>query len=633
MRERIKWSSRRLQSGLLLLLTVMPLPALALEAPTGVDWVSTSENSVTFSWNNSEPDARVEFQFQRDGGAWSDLPGSTKAGVSSTRWSPVISGDRFRLRTVELDAGGSVIDSSDYTEAIEITIRSDLKISGVKCVIQSPGDFNYPLSLQGFNLQNISLTGLPDTLTLEADPDRIAGHIASGAYSAEIIGTIGKHRRTVRLELIISEPPVVQLPIDEMRVGSADASNHVVDLNNTFADPDTETVVRMNTVLGDVDIALSDSVSPNAVAAFMKLLEEGEMDGTFFHNVASTSFSIIQGGQFSGRDDGKIQRITADPLDPSTFDATKSNVCGTISMLKPTETNRTTQWLFNFDDNSETLDSFYGAFGRIMGSGMSIIQSMAELPVTSDYIVTIVTCEGSPPEETCSENSQRFENWPLLRIREDGLDTEDLVTLSKVSQISPLAFAVESNSSPAVASVVISDSGELTVDFLSQGQTTIAVVATDRDGASTSYSFTASVGASFGSWASAAGLSGEQAALTANPDGDEFSNLLEYAFGGSPLIKDSAAIGISTANQGSFEERQAPSITFYYRGDAVDLNYEVQITDDFSGEWSSIWTSQQGLDDPSVLTNEDAGGGMRRVTIIAKDASLPAYLRVQVTAT
>ncbi|MGK0185937.1 MAG: cyclophilin family peptidyl-prolyl cis-trans isomerase [Verrucomicrobiales bacterium] len=620
----------RLYTGVAsLLFLTMPVAMSALIAPADVDWISDSNSSVIFSWSNVEQESQVEFQ-QFTVNRWNTL-GSTKSGTTTLRWTQVESGARFRIRSVELDADNRVVDSSEYTEAIEVTLRDDLKISDQKCVIEPPGEFNYPLELTGFTLEDISLSGVPDTLGLQVEPARITGQITGGVYNFAIVGRTGNHQRTVNLQVIITTPPAIDSPIGDMTVEPTQ-SDRLFDLNAVFSDLDSNTVVRMQTVAGEFDIALADTLAPVTVANFLSYVDSGTWDGTFFHNVVSESFSILQGGQFRTREDGKLQRSPRDPSLSNEFDASASNVCGTIAMLKPTGDDSTNQWLFNFDDNSLALDRFYGAFGRVMGTGMSVIDTISALPSTSLYTATIVSCEGTPPNETCEEASQRLQDWPLLRIREEGLDTDDLVTITSVSRISPLTYSVDSNSSPDVASAVVSDAGELTIDFLAAGATTVTVVATDRDGASTPHSFTVSVGGSFDSWANAAGLVGDDALLTANPDGDALTNLLEYAFGGSPLIDDSGAAGVSTARQGSFEEQQVPSITFFYRADAADLDYAVQLSSNLEGEWTEVWTSAQGLEAPTVLSNEDAGGGIRKVTVSARVALLPAYLRVKVTA-
>ncbi|MEZ5325552.1 MAG: peptidylprolyl isomerase [Verrucomicrobiales bacterium] len=614
----------RLSKLLLVIGWAIPSAVLALDPPTGVDWISDSESSVVLSWTNSAPGALVDFEFTR--GEAVTKPGYT-VGVEMQRWTNILDGDQFRLRTITLSESGQVVDASPYTDPIVIQLRTDLSISNRRCVIEAPGQFEYPLELGGFVFSEISVSGAPAGLVLTDSPPRLAGPVTSGNYSMVISGVTGKHRRSVNLELIITSAPQVASPVGNLS-GTVTAPNSTIDLTGVFIDPDAGTIVRMNTVMGPVDIALYDDVAPLTVASFLSYVDRGALDGTFVHNVSTGSFSILQAGQFIPREDEKLQRVAIDPsASPEDFDASRSNVCGTIAMLKPTGDAATNQWLFNFSDNSSALDRYYGAFGRVMGDGMSVVNAIASLPVTSAYSATVVTCAGVPPNEICNEAPLAFKDWPLLRIREGGLDTDDLVTMSTVARIEPMTFALISNSAPSVASVDVSEAGEMVIDYLAQGQAEIEVGATDRDGVTTSHVFTISVGETFEGWAALAGLAGGDALATANPDHDTFSNLLEYAFGANPAKADSEARGVSVP-QGA---DKVPAITFFYRPSAVDLDYAVQLGDDLAGEWSEVWNSSLGLDHSAVVSEEEMGDGILKVTVGAANAELPAFLRVHVS--
>ncbi|MDA0814692.1 MAG: hypothetical protein O3C21_20135, partial [Verrucomicrobia bacterium] len=78
-------------------------------------------------------------------------------------------------------------------------------------------------------------------------------------------------------------------------------------------------------------------------------------------------------------------------------------------------------------------------------------------------------------------------------------------------------------------------------------------------------------------------------------------------------------------------EDMTPAITFIYRSSAVDLEYVIQLGDDLVGEWSEVWSSTLGLDHPTVVKKEEMGEGMMKVTVAARNAVLPAFLRVAVS--
>ena len=100
------------------------------------------------------------------------------------------------------------------------------------------------------------------------------------------------------------------------------------------------------------------------------------------------------------------------------------------------------------------------------------------------------------------------------------------------------------------------------------------------------------------------------AGVSANPDGDDFDNLGEYAFGRDPRVPDGSAavsIGRTTIGPDTFD-----TVTFNRRRLALDLTYAAQFSAGLSG-WAAT-ANQVGT--PTVLAD-----GMERVTF--RD-SLPA---------
>jgi glucosylceramidase len=95
--------------------------------------------------------------------------------------------------------------------------------------------------------------------------------------------------------------------------------------------------------------------------------------------------------------------------------------------------------------------------------------------------------------------------------------------------------------------------------------------------------YTESVQRSFNGWAADAGLSGTNALLTADSDGDGLKNLLEYAFGGNPLDQDDASLlpGFCVSSE-SFD------YIYRRRRDAASrgLSYQLAATTNLvSGTW------------------------------------------------
>ena len=80
----------------------------------------------------------------------------------------------------------------------------------------------------------------------------------------------------------------------------------------------------------------------------------------------------------------------------------------------------------------------------------------------------------------------------------------------------------------------------------------------------------------------------------ADPDGDGFSNLLEYAFLGNPLI-NASLITHSTVDSGGLTY---PSVTYLQRIPSTDLTYTSQLSGDLAGwdEGSSFLIEESSID-------------------------------------
>jgi len=110
-----------------------------------------------------------------------------------------------------------------------------------------------------------------------------------------------------------------------------------------------------------------------------------------------------------------------------------------------------------------------------------------------------------------------------------------------------------------------------------------------------------------------------EAEMTADPDGDGRGNLLEYAFGGDPLVPDTAPAGTATLELGG-------SVRFVYERQAnrEDLRFRPQVSADLV-EWL-----EPSVLDESVVPN---GGEMETVTLDLDppfDAPEKAFLRIEV---
>jgi peptidyl-prolyl cis-trans isomerase A (cyclophilin A) len=141
--------------------------------------------------------------------------------------------------------------------------------------------------------------------------------------------------------------------------------------------------------MGNIDVRLYNKATPLSVANFLGYVSRGDYQNTMIHRAADNpdgSNFVIQGGGY--KFDGTTQQepknfpfITQQP--PVLNEPGISNIRGTLAYAKTSDPNSaTSEWFFNMQNNS-FLDSpangAFTVFGRVVGSGMSVADSIANL--------------------------------------------------------------------------------------------------------------------------------------------------------------------------------------------------------------------------------------------------------------
>src|SRR5262245_17563265 len=148
------------------------------------------------------------------------------------------------------------------------------------------------------------------------------------------------------------------------------------------------TIVRFTTSLGNVDVRLNDSLTPNSVGNFLNYVTANKYNGSFVHRVpqvatppyGSSNF-VVQGGGFLLNNSifAATGVVTSAPI-PDEFHL--SNTRGTLSFAKNAQ-GATSQWFFNIGDNSFLDSQGFTVFGRVLGSGMTVVDAINSLPAVN----------------------------------------------------------------------------------------------------------------------------------------------------------------------------------------------------------------------------------------------------------
>jgi len=142
------------------------------------------------------------------------------------------------------------------------------------------------------------------------------------------------------------------------------------------------TMVRLETSVGPVDIALYDTQAPLTVANFLGYVRSGAYASSFIHR--SVPGFVIQGGGYRWVEGGGYSRIAAGPPVVNEFSAARSNVRGTVAMAKlpGNPDSATSEWFVNLANNAANLDVQNGGFtvfGRVTGPAMAVFDAMSAL--------------------------------------------------------------------------------------------------------------------------------------------------------------------------------------------------------------------------------------------------------------
>ncbi len=132
------------------------------------------------------------------------------------------------------------------------------------------------------------------------------------------------------------------------------------------------TQLHFETVLGDFDVELFDTLRPVSVNNFLNYVDDSDYTDSIVHR--SVPGFVIQGGGFFLDGVGLVPI----PTDPPFQDIPgPSNLRGTLAMAE-NAMGATSQWFINLDDNAN-LDPDFTVFGEV-AFGMDVVDAIAALP-------------------------------------------------------------------------------------------------------------------------------------------------------------------------------------------------------------------------------------------------------------
>ncbi|MEM7625574.1 MAG: peptidylprolyl isomerase [Planctomycetota bacterium] len=157
------------------------------------------------------------------------------------------------------------------------------------------------------------------------------------------------------------------------------------------------TIVRFDTSLGDIDVRLYDTATPDSVANFLNYVTTDRYDGTFFHRVPQSAPGVsadfvVQGGGFLLNDSifGATGIVTDAPIGD---EPGLTNTRATLAFAK-NSLGATSQYFFNIGDNSFLDAQDFTVFGHVINDTLPVVDAINNLPT-----INAAAAEDAPGED------------------------------------------------------------------------------------------------------------------------------------------------------------------------------------------------------------------------------------------
>jgi len=364
-----------------------------------------------------------------------------------------------------------------------------------------PGPFTHQLQTStSLPRTSWAVDGLPPGLSFNEENGVISGSATqSGVFPVTLKATFADgstNQTTFTLRIALPPGAPIVIPAGNRRV--AVGSSLSIPLSSLFKDPDTESAVRLTTNLGShIDVILYPSATPLTVANFLAYTNGGDYTGVSFHRTyAESPIDIIQGGAFKPDTASGPDRFTRVASRGSVLNEPGiSNRPGTIAMAKlgGDPNSATHDFFFNRVDSSSpsdpnALDNQNGGFtvfGRVAGSGMTVVDQIAGLP-KANYSITL------------DGQSASFEGWPINdSTAPSSMDNTKNVVITNAAVVPALSIQVTGNTNPSEVTANIVGNN-LIISGSTDGQTSdLTLRATDLDGSTAEQTFTVQIDDAF----------------------------------------------------------------------------------------------------------------------------------------
>lgn len=457
-------------------------------APTGLTATPFSDTAVDLAWTDVSSVEQGYQVYYREGTSGPFLPGpSTAPDVESARVEGLTPGVLYSFRVVGTYQSAAppgrssfpVVESVPSNIATASTRDAITSKSYASIVFGQPFSFTVTTST-GSPRTSLNVSDLPAGLSLNSSTGVISGTpTEDGVHVCPVVATFSNGATatgelTLRVTRNPGAPVVAEaIPNRKVNVGTA----VTIPLAGNFDDPDTDQAVRLNTNLGAIDIALYSSLAPDSVSNFLAYVSGGYYSNVAFHELLPGNFLRVGSYKVSTAPDNfnavpDLGSVANEPGIP--------NVRGTVALAKNTTDpdSGTHDFFFNLSDNSngngsdfDNLNGGYAVFGRVSTLTLANMDAIGVLG-RETYNINV---DGNPVGPLF--------NWPMnTGSVPDTMNNTLVARINSAAVISPLTYAVLSNSNPSVVTASISGGTNVVIQGVANGTSNITIQVTDLDG-------------------------------------------------------------------------------------------------------------------------------------------------------
>lgn len=401
------------------------------------------------------------------------------------------------VRAISLNGSGEVGGQSAESNLVVITTKDDIvSASSAVAVLGQTFSHNVLTSVK-FVRTDMTIANLPDGLSLNSASGAITGTpTETGVFVCPITasfadGWVAKHTLTLRIAGLAAVAPTTG-PAMTRTIGHTTVP---LPLSTIFADSDTERAVRIATTLGNIDMVLYPSLTPQTVANFLAYADNGDYANVAFHRVAPGF--VLQGGAYKLKTApdifDEVPRRPSPPNEPGI-----KNLQWTVAMAKgSTPDSATHDFFINLVDNPtlDTQNEGFTVFGRLADRSdvRAVVDTIINKPglkadSSNAFNVKLNTTTASGTSQQVFAPVSNSDFWPLdvaaapnpIYQMTTAL-SEKIIKITSVSPLPLLSYAIFTQPDSAIATASLSN-GVLSITGVADGSTSIVLRATDVDG-------------------------------------------------------------------------------------------------------------------------------------------------------